>query len=666
MKRAIAGTALLLLALYGSPAAAAAAVDGGVIRLSGRAAAEAEPVAAETVRVGASRRAFDYEAFQTQLASLWFQRRALIAGRRTQDAEVHLERIRALCSEHGVQRIEALAGALIAEAARAADEGDHEGAQTALHYAGLFDPDRPQIRLARAEIAWRSGAGIGALVRETAAAVRLAGVRAVRDLSLPYKAALLLVLALGLTACSFAALMLLRHHTALRHEVEEWCAGRSMREWSRVAGWAVLGLPVVLWIGAGWALVYWLALCFRYMSRSERVTTVALLLAAAGAPAAYRAVVGLYGTTADPAVRATLAAAGGEYDPDRVVRLRQLVETHPDDATYHFLLAGLYKSGRYFEEAFQEYRRALEIDPQLIGAQINLGNTFFATGQYGEAIQYYRQAIALQPDSFEGYFNTYLAQSEEFRFAMAEQSLQRAHEIDRERVTRLLAMGGGPRPTAQDATLEMTSVWRAALEGRHPLESADRPGGPLAAVGRAVWNAPSLICLLALTACAVAAILTRHSPPARRCARCGRAFCPRCKSLREARDCCSQCVHLYVLRDGLAPETKARKLYEVERHARRTGRVRRLASVVFPGAGHVLAGRIATGLPLMLLWSVVTVLLWGGRHLVFRPEGLAQLLAASGDVPARFPSQVILPIVVVLAPLAWLAGNIGRRRSWES
>ena len=34
------------------------------------------------------------------------------------------------------------------------------------------------------------------------------------------------------------------------------------------------------------------------------------------------------------------------------MKLRELVGAHPDDPMYRFLLAGLYKNGRYFEEAF--------------------------------------------------------------------------------------------------------------------------------------------------------------------------------------------------------------------------------------------------------------------------------------------------------------------------
>jgi tetratricopeptide (TPR) repeat protein len=637
-----------------------------VIRLQAT-PAEGQP-APERIRVGAARRAFDYDSFEAQLESLWFQRKALLESRRSDDAAAQLERIHALCSEEGVRRLESLTGALISEARAALDEGDYDHALAALHYAGIFDPDRPQVQLARAEVYWYSGAGPMAILREIAGAVRLAGLRAVRDLSLSYKLALLGGLALAFTTAAFSMLMLLRHHTSLRHEVEEWAGSRMPGDWPRVLGWGVLGLPLMTWVGAGWALLYWPVLLFRYMSRKERLVTLGLLIVGLLALPAYRTVVGLYGTAADPTVRTTLASAGGEYDPDRVVRLRQLVESHPEDPIYHFLLAGLYKNGRYFEEAFNEYKKVLEINPRLAAGYVNLGNTFYATGQYGEAANHYREALEIEPDAFAPYFNLYLTQSEEFRFSAAEQSLNRAHEIDRHRVTRLLASGeqAGQRPAVQDAGLEMTSVWEAAIEGHHPLEPRTARPAPWLTTLSALRNGPSIACMLALALCLYSSLAARRHPPASCCTRCGRPFCTRCKSGREAKEYCSQCVHLYVLRDGLAPETKARKLYEVERQGRRTRWSRRLASALFPGTAHVLRGRMIGGLLLMFAWSAIVVLAWTSRAAFSEANPLASLLGGSADVPARFQAQVALPLTLLFAPLVWLVGNVWRHKTWEA
>src|SRR5262249_42668361 len=119
--------------------------------------------------------------------------------------------------------------------------------------------------------------------------------------------------------------------------------------------------------------------------------------------------------------------------------------------------------------------------------------------------------------------------------------------------------------------------------------------------------------LAALLACLVLAFSTQRDP-ARRCIRCGRPFCPACKSQREAHEYCSQCVHLFVLGDGLAPQTKMRKMYEVERHDRRTRRMRRLVSLVLPGSAQLLRGRTGAGVLLLVIW-MAALIAWQPRVL---------------------------------------------------
>ena len=58
-----------------------------------------------------------------------------------------------------------------------------------------------------------------------------------------------------------------------------------------------------------------------------------------------------------------------------------------------------------FDEASNAYRRALEIDPYLVPALINLANIHYARDEIAEAQALYERAIALEPDVFEAHFN---------------------------------------------------------------------------------------------------------------------------------------------------------------------------------------------------------------------------------------------------------------------
>ena len=59
----------------------------------------------------------------------------------------------------------------------------------------------------------------------------------------------------------------------------------------------------------------------------------------------------------------------------------------------------------HFDDALHAYRRALEIDPNLVPALINLANIHYARNEMAEAQALYERAISLEPAVFESHFN---------------------------------------------------------------------------------------------------------------------------------------------------------------------------------------------------------------------------------------------------------------------
>ena len=86
------------------------------------------------------------------------------------------------------------------------------------------------------------------------------------------------------------------------------------------------------------------------------------------------------------------------------------------------------------------------------------------------------------------------------------------------------------------------------------------------------------------------------------CPKCGIVFCRRCHLGAVAASLCSQCYHMFVVKDGVAAQARRNKLIEVESVDSHKHRVFALLSILSPGAGHVWAQQTLFGAILMDLW----------------------------------------------------------------
>jgi tetratricopeptide (TPR) repeat protein len=108
-----------------------------------------------------------------------------------------------------------------------------------------------------------------------------------------------------------------------------------------------------------------------------------------------------------------------EAEPAKVIQLKRpeppplavLMDapsrTGPTSAERAFVQASSVDDGdpSHHEEALAGYRRALELDPDLVPAIINLANIHYSRNEIAEAQALYERAIALEPEVFEAHFN---------------------------------------------------------------------------------------------------------------------------------------------------------------------------------------------------------------------------------------------------------------------
>jgi tetratricopeptide (TPR) repeat protein len=93
--------------------------------------------------------------------------------------------------------------------------------------------------------------------------------------------------------------------------------------------------------------------------------------------------------------------------PPMAALMDTVIPPEASNAEEFFLTASILDDGdpANFDEASEAYRRALEADPYLVPALINLANIHYSRDEIAEAQALYERAIALEADVFEAHFN---------------------------------------------------------------------------------------------------------------------------------------------------------------------------------------------------------------------------------------------------------------------
>ena len=131
------------------------------------------------------------------------------------------------------------------------------------------------------------------------------------------------------------------------------------------------------------------------------------------------------------------------------------------------------------EQAAAAYRQALELDPYLVAALINLANIHYSRDELVEAQALYERAIGLEPDFFEAHFNLGNIYHDLGRFAEAQVCYREALRSTRSMPTRTSiwrspsrrwAVAGCPaalaRVPSSSRRTESGSSWRGSSRSR--------------------------------------------------------------------------------------------------------------------------------------------------------------------------------------------------------
>lgn len=568
-------------------------------------------------------------------------------------------RLRMLRIERNIERLDSVARPLVARGLARLRAGERELAQRDFEAAQSLDPKLPEAYFALA-VAQTQGSVLGAV---PALRTRLAGLWAYaqthrgRASLLALASTLCLVVILALATVLTVGL-LVRYGPCFVHDIEERVgAGKG---WLAVSLCSLLLLvPLLALQGYGWWPLWALALSYTYMTTGERSVTLAVVVAtmALGPLLAVTTENSLRGR--HPSLRVALAVL--ERGPDRqaAFELEQALAGQPGDRDLNWLLGIVYRKDGRYEDAAAVYRRLLEEAPQDGVALNNLANIEFAQRDFPAAIARYRQAAASASSSeVEAtlQYNLSLAYLQKF-----ERQAANAARSEADRLAGELVRGYDRRWKYDNGEYGVVDLTPSPEQLSAKFVGSDMAGfgGPvLAGLSGRFTAAGALFALVA----GLVAFLRGKKTFTLTCVKCGAAFCRRCHLGPVVGGLCTQCQHLFVVRDGVSGPARTQKMVEVQAEEIRRDRIFRVLSLISPGAGHIYARRPLLGAVLTTLWyGLLSLMLLPGRVIVVTDAPVA--LTGFGHVVAGALMLAVIYVVANRMAPAFVASLPPPRRS---
>ncbi len=599
----------------------------------------------EIIQLPMDAKSFDFDLFESRIQALWFKRKFFLSTNRLEEAERHMEMLKSFCQQEGIRRLPTIARALTFEGIQYFQEGNFEKAKMSFHHAITFDSFLVQPRIELAKTYWKSEGNLWNALKEILKAASYFIQNFWTIITISSNFMILFLVSLGLLFLFFSLLIALKYNSRFRHVIAESFQKRRRNQGSKLMGWFLFLLPIFTIVGAVFLFFYWTILFFQYMNRREKLISYAFLLVFVLATFSLIMVRSVYRVAVDEEIKISLESASCSYDPEKIIKLQEQIKNRPDDPTYHFLIAGIYKRGGYYQESFNHYLRVLDLNPSSCEALNNIGNIFFKFGQFSQAITYYKRALSVNPQFILAYLNLSLAQTENFHFKDAEETMRRARAINSEEIAYWISTKRDlEHAEAIDASIDTTNIWKKALRGKTRFSTEEGSSSEESSFSSDYINILSIVSGLSLFILVISTF--RRNSYVFQCVKCGRVCCSKCGYYKEYPGYCTHCVHLFIKKDGLEPEAEKIKRKEIKRHTRVQKNMTRLLSLILPGSKQFFENKSFTGTFILFLWLFsLCGLLIRGKLLNISEPGMISF------------STIVYPILLILLILSWIMGN---------
>jgi tetratricopeptide (TPR) repeat protein len=376
-------------------------------------------------------------------------------------------------------------------------------------------------------------------------------------------------------------------------------------------------------------------LLLSYARPAERIAGIFFLLVFILIYPAFRYATRLSAATSEKFVATYMTVFSEGPTPKAIKDLEEFESENPKDADASILLAYVYKMDGRLQRSIEMLQKHILAHPRDDRAYNNLANIFFLQEETESALTLCEKASMLNPQNAVYQYNLSNLHRAKFEFNEAEKLLEEARQINPELIRRIES---GSRDRLVDEIPTDSVVWsHIQKKNGDPVQSLMNPFS------------------LAAGACLIFGLINiaplRKKTHAQACSKCGKAFCKRCHPGPREYGLCTQCLHIFVKRDGVSPVSRKEKLDEIEVYSRRQNILVRLLSLILPGSSSFYHNRTLFGILILLPWVFLLV------SLLFNARLSHLTLTEPSDGTA-----VLTPLYIVFLALLYVLANLHQIR----
>ena len=553
----------------------------------------------------------------------WYAYRQNVLRGNFSEAEKRLEKVLATKRNKGIPNLFNPSAALLVEASSARKQGRYEDALKIIAYAKEFAPDDPEPHFQKARTIWRQNqlralSSLDALLEGWGTFFK--------DFRsfFPWGMSAALWLLVAMTVSSILTILLftprviprVAHDLSHIIKVPQWLWLTAVPVVLVAA--VIFGLPVVIWV-----LVVALVMML-HLTNQERIAVGLAVLFLSALPLLIHVLALSETYYSDSRPKLIYMAERGGEGAKTLEDLHKLRVKEPGNSQVLSVLGVVLKRSGRMREAESYLLKAMEISPDSPAIINNLGNILVQTGRVDTSIEHYRQALRYDDDP-RIHYNLSQALRENLQLEEGEKEFRIAQERAPELSSSLMArqQEDGQRVTvdiygeASRYLLDALSLDQGGRQWREALWSGIVPMIPFTA-SWILFPASSAILFLGLP-------LSGRMNLSRRCRRCNKIHCHKC-SQSSSDVLCAQCRQIFIVRSGVDPASRVKKMMQILRFTKTRALVSRVATVLLPGMGHIYLGVGWQSLVLITL-SVMFWTKWVLWYGVFRNTTILDIQA---------------------------------------